>query len=62
MDNSIINSSPSASICCGVQACANSARVALLTLTSVAWADNSTAASNSNTFNPTYKAQNCFTY
>jgi hypothetical protein len=38
-----------ASIFCGVGASANSSRVALLTLTSVACADSSTAASSSNT-------------
>ena len=34
---------------CGVPATGNSLRVALFTPTSVAWADSSTAASNSNT-------------
>ena len=41
--------SPRASNCGGVLATGNRRRVALLTLTSVAWADSSTAASNSNT-------------
>ena len=42
------SSRPSASMACGVLATGNSRRVALFTLTSVAWADNSTAVSSSN--------------
>jgi hypothetical protein len=43
----VFKSSPRASIFCGVLATGNSLGVALLTLTSVAWTDKSTAPSNS---------------
>ena len=41
-------SSPSASIFCGVSATSKSLSVALLTDTSVAWADSATATTSSN--------------